>query len=104
MWGVSEAGAGLTERIKYAKLENLPPYQQAALHIYDAMDYAVNAFDAPIIGYGGEIDPQLEASANIREQLTREGFHFEHAPYSLMAGDLRAQFFFGPDTADEITP
>src|SRR5260370_12531816 len=68
------------------------------------MDYAVNAFDAPIIGYGGEIDPQLEASANIREQLTREGFHFEQAPYRWMASDVRALFWIGPDTAHKFHP
>src|SRR5260370_16177678 len=104
MWAVTEAGAGFTETVKYGKLENLPPDQQAALHIYDAMDYADNAFDAPIIGYGGEIDPQLEASANIREQLTREGFHFEQAPYRWMASDLRALFLIGPDTAHKFHP
>jgi Predicted esterase len=104
MWAVTEAGAGFTETVKYAKLDNLPPYQQAALHIYDSVDYALNAFDAPVIGYGGEIDPQLAASTNIREQLTAEGFHFEQGPYRWTGSDLRALFLIGPNTAHKFHP
>ena len=104
MWAVTEAGAGFTETLKYAKLDNLPPYQQAVLHIYDAVDYALNAFDAPIIGYGGEIDPQLQASTNIREQLIAEGFHFVQGPYRWTATDLRALFLIGPNTPHRFHP
>src|ERR1700730_4463891 len=104
MWAATEAGAGFTETVKYAKLENLPPYQQAVLHIYDAVDYALNAFDAPVIGYGGEIDPQLQASVNIREQLTAEGFHFEQGPYRWTSSDLRAVFLIGPNTPHRFHP
>ena len=104
MWAATEAGAGFTETVKYAKLDNLPPYQQAVLHIYDAVDYSVNAFDAPVIGYGGEIDPQLQASTNIREQLTAEGFHFEQGPYRWTATDLRALFLIGPNTPHRFHP
>src|SRR5436309_13222337 len=56
-WAATEAGAGFTETRIYAKQDNLPPYQQAALHIYDAVDYSLNAFNVPTVGYGGEIDP-----------------------------------------------
>jgi dienelactone hydrolase len=104
MWAATEAGAGFTETVKYAKLDNLPPYQQAVLHIYDAVDYSLNAFDAPIIGYGGEIDPQLQASTNIREQLTAEGFHFEQGPYRWTTSDLRALFLIGPNTPHRFHP
>src|SRR5438477_808952 len=31
-WAVTEAGAGYTETHRYAKLDNLPPYQEAMLH------------------------------------------------------------------------
>jgi dienelactone hydrolase len=104
MWAAIEAGAGFTETVKYAKLDNLPPYQQAVLHIYDAVDYSLNAFDAPTIGYGGEIDPQLQASTNIREQLTAEGFHFEQGPYRWTATDLRALFLIGPNAPHRFHP
>jgi len=41
MWAATEAGAGFTETLKYAKQDELPPYELATLHIYDAMDYAL---------------------------------------------------------------
>ena len=43
-------------------LKGLPPYQEAALHYYDAEDYAFNAFNMPIVGYGGEKDAHAGAS------------------------------------------
>ena len=104
IWAATEAGAGFTETVKYAKLDDLPPYQQAVLLIYDAVDYSLNAFDLPTIGYGGEIDPQLQGSTNIREQLTREGFHFEQSPYRWTATDLRALFLIGPNTPHRFHP
>jgi pimeloyl-ACP methyl ester carboxylesterase len=73
-WAAVEAGAGFSETINYAKLENLPGYQHKALHIYDAADYALNAVNVPIVGYGGEEDPQLQASENIVEALRSLGF------------------------------
>jgi hypothetical protein len=103
-WAVTEAGAGFTETKKYAKQASLPPYQEAALHIYDAMDYSLNAFNTPTIGYGGEIDPQLQGSTNIREQLTREGFRFAKGPYRWTTEDLRALFLIGPNTAHKFHP
>lgn len=103
-WAVTEAGAGIAETKKYARLDSLPPYQEAALHIYDAMDYSLNAFNVPTIGYGGEIDPQAPAAIDIREQLTREGFHFEKGPYRWTTQDLRALFLIGPNTGHKFHP
>jgi len=103
-WAATEAGAGFTETKRYAKQDNLPPYQEAALHIYDAMDYSLNAFNVPTVGYGGEIDPQAQAAINIREQLTREGFHFEKGPYRWTTQDLRALFLTGPNTPHRFHP
>src|SRR5258706_5687156 len=103
-WAASEAGAGFTETKLYAKQDKLPPYQESALHIYDAVDYSLNAFNVPTIGYGGEIDPQLQGSTNIREQLAREGFHFEKGPYRWTTRDLRALFLIGPNTAHKFHP
>jgi hypothetical protein len=68
-WAAVEAGAGYTETKRYARLSNLPPYQEAVLRIYDAVDYASNALLVPFVGYGGDQDAQLQASVNIREAL-----------------------------------
>jgi Prolyl oligopeptidase family len=74
LWSSVEAGAGFTETRTYAKLKDAPPYVEKGLHIYDAVDYALNAFDVPIAGYGGEKDPQLQASTNIVDALKGLGF------------------------------
>ena len=74
LWSSVEAGAGFTETTTYAKLKNPPAYQQKALPIYDSVAAALNAFDVPIAGYGGEDDPQLTASTHIVEALQGLGF------------------------------
>lgn len=94
-WAAVEAGAGYTETKRYAKKPDLPPYQDAAVHIYDAVDYALNAFNLPMVGYGGELDAQLQASVNIREQLEREG---------LRLPDLRMLFLVGPKMGHKWHP
>ncbi len=67
------------------------------LHYYDAVDYSLNAFNTPTVGYGGENDTQLQASVNIREQLANEGFRFQQdGPYRWVTSDLRALFLVGP--------
>jgi len=100
MWAAVEAGAGYTETRRYGKRESLPPYQEAMLHYYDAVDYSLNAFNTPTVGYGGEIDAQLQASVNIREQLTAEGFRFQQdGPFRWVTSDLRTLFLIGPKTA-----
>jgi pimeloyl-ACP methyl ester carboxylesterase len=103
-WAAMEAGAGFTETKRYAKLAEIPPYQEATLHIYDAVDYSLNAQDLPVVGYGGEIDPQLQASTNIREDLARLGFHFRHEGLDWFATDLQALFLVGPQTAHKFHP
>lgn len=94
-WAVFEAGAGYTETKVYAKKGPLPPYQEAALHYYDAVDYALNGTDIPFVGYGGEIDAQLQASKNIKAQLLKEGLNLP---------DFRAIFLIGPQTAHKWEP
>jgi hypothetical protein len=74
LWSSVEAGAGFAESKRYARLENLPEYQEKSLHIYDAVDYAGNAFNVPIAGYGGEDDPQRQASIEIEEALKSLGY------------------------------
>jgi dienelactone hydrolase len=77
VWSSVEAGAGFSETKNYAKLDHVPEYQEKALHIYDAVDAAANAFNVPIAGYGGEDDPQRQASVNIEEALKTLGYEMK---------------------------
>lgn len=70
-WCVIGPGAGFTTTHGYIKglPDPLPPYQEACLRIYDAVDYAENAYNVPIVSYGGDKDAQLAASLNIQDRL-----------------------------------
>jgi hypothetical protein len=70
-WSVIGPGAGFTTTHNYVRtLPNpLPPYSEPLLHIYDAVDYAENAFNLPIVAYSGENDPQKQAADNVEERL-----------------------------------
>ena len=70
-WSSVEAGAGFTETIDYAKLGDPSEVVRKGLRIYDAVDYAINAFNVPIVSYGGENDPQIRASKNIEAALVK---------------------------------
>jgi dienelactone hydrolase len=74
LWSSVEAGAGFSETRNYAKLGEVSPVVAKTLHIYDAVDYAANAFNVPMVGYGGEEDPQRQASVNIEEALRALGY------------------------------
>jgi dienelactone hydrolase len=90
-WVAMEAGAGFVETKNYAKQVNLPDYQDRALHIYDAVDYAENAVNLPVVGYGGEEDPQLRASQEIQKVVAS-------------IPGLRALFLVGPKTPHRWHP
>jgi predicted esterase len=70
-WCVLGPGAGFTTTHGYVKNlpDKLPPQQEACLRIYDAVDYAENVFDVPVVAYAGSQDPQLQAARNIEQQL-----------------------------------
>jgi pimeloyl-ACP methyl ester carboxylesterase len=70
-WAVLGPGAGFVRTHGYAKEvpAQLPPYQEACLSIYDAIDYAENAFNVPVVAYGGADDPQLEAGRLMQERM-----------------------------------
>ena len=69
-WCVIGPGAGFTTTHGYKGLpDKLPPYQEACLSIYDAVDYAENAFDVPVVAYDGADDAQLAAARNVEEKL-----------------------------------
>ncbi len=75
-------GAGFTNTHGYiASLpKELPEYQEKCLHIYDAVDYAENAFDVPVVAYSGANDPQKKAADNIENALKnfKEPLRFTH--------------------------
>jgi hypothetical protein len=75
-------GAGFTTTRGYvANLpKELPDYQEKCLHIYDAIDYAENAFNVPVVAYSGEKDPQKKAADNIENALKsfKEPVKFTH--------------------------
>ncbi len=89
-WCSVEAGAGFTETLRYAKLDGkpLPDWRTKSLVIYDSVDYARNAFDVPIIAYGGEVDPQLQASTNIIGALKDQGVTFREEGLLTLAEGL----------------
>jgi pimeloyl-ACP methyl ester carboxylesterase len=68
-WCLLGPGAGFTTTKGYVKNLKLTPEQEACLHIYDAVDYAENVFDVPVVAYAGEKDPQLQAARNIEERI-----------------------------------
>ncbi|MCY2964062.1 MAG: hypothetical protein NT069_10525, partial [Planctomycetota bacterium] len=75
-------GAGFTTTHGYvADLpEKLPDYVEKCLHIYDAVDYAENAFNVPVVTYSGENDAQRMAATNIETALKalQEPLRFTH--------------------------
>ena len=72
-WAAVEAGAGFSETRNYAKLGDLSETQAKLLRVYDAVDYAANARNVPMAGYGGEDDPQKQAAINIEDALKALG-------------------------------
>lgn len=75
-------GAGFTETHGYigGLPKQLPDYQEKCLRIYDAVDYAENAFNVPVVAYSGSIDPQKKAADNIENALKnfKEPVKFTH--------------------------
>ncbi|MFO0061062.1 MAG: alpha/beta hydrolase-fold protein [Planctomyces sp.] len=74
-WCSVGAGAGFVDFYQYQKkdpvTDRLPWAQHLTLGIYDAVDYALNAANVPVVTYGGERDPQLLASTTM-QKLTGE--------------------------------
>jgi pimeloyl-ACP methyl ester carboxylesterase len=97
VWAGVSPGAGFTETRKYMHIRDaVPAYQEAAWHIYDAVDYALNLFNTPFIGYGGENDPQLQATLNMKEAADKEG-----VPLTVIVGP-GTQHRYHPDSLREI--
>ena len=74
MWSSVGAGAGFCDTVHHLSLkEPLSPLHQRLTRIYDAQDYALNAFNVPTIGYGGELDKQIFASKTMHERGEKLG-------------------------------
>ncbi|MFN5977274.1 MAG: alpha/beta hydrolase-fold protein [Planctomyces sp.] len=71
-WCSVGAGAGFVDFYQYQKkdpvTDRLPWAQHLTLGIYDAVDYALNAANVPVVTYGGERDPQLLASTTMQKR------------------------------------
>jgi predicted esterase len=74
-WCVLGPGAGFTTTHGYVKglPEKLPASQEACLSIYDAVDYAENVANVPVVAYAGADDPQLQAARNVETRLKELG-------------------------------
>lgn len=89
-WTVLGPGAGFSTTHGYiANLKSPLPYpQEECLRIYDAIDYAENAFNVPIVAYSGAKDPQKLAADLMEARLKKLGLSMTH----LVAPDLEHQF------------
>jgi hypothetical protein len=97
LWSAVSPGAGFTDTRRYLRItESLPDYQERAWHIYDAVDYALNLLNTPFVAYGGEKDPQLQASLNMKDAATRLGL-----PLNLVVGP-NTEHAYHPESFREI--
>jgi len=89
-WRLIAPGAGFTTTHGYVGNlpERLPEYQEACLRIYDAVDYAANAFNVPVIAYSGAKDAQKLAADNMEARFKQLGLSMTH----LIAPDLEHKF------------
>src|SRR5262249_29492074 len=89
-WCVLGPGAGFTSTHGYLKdlPDNLPYYQEDCLRIYDAVDYAENVANVPVVAFSGKKDPQIQAARNIESRLKALGLKMEH----IEAPDLGHKF------------
>lgn len=91
-WCVLGPGAGFSSTHGYVgKLpDDLGWPQEQMLRIYDAVAYAENAFNVPIVAYAGSKDPQLKAAKNIEALLKPTGLPVQFQ--ILVAPDLEHKF------------
>jgi hypothetical protein len=82
-FAVMGPGAGFSTTRGYigeAKFGKQPDYIEKCLHIYDAVDYAENCFNIPVVAYSGEKDKQKLAADLIEAKLKdfKEPHSFTH--------------------------
>ncbi len=106
LWAAVEVGAGDNTSHRIPILATLPPYRQAMCMIFDNMyEWAINAYDIPFASYVGENDRSLVKHNSAKEELMREGIHFEGDPFSLKATNAPSiLFLIGPKTGHDMHP
>jgi hypothetical protein len=106
LWAAVEVGAGDNMSHRIPILTTLPDYQQAMCTIFDNMyEWALNAYDIPFASYVGENDRNLVKHNSAKEELIKEGIHFEGDPFSLKATDAPSiLFLIGPKTGHDMHP
>ncbi|MBX9678340.1 MAG: alpha/beta hydrolase [Gemmataceae bacterium] len=89
-WALLSPGAGFSTTHGYvSKLPKpLASPQEECLAIYDAINYAENAFNVPIVAYSGAKDPQKLAADLVEERLKKLRIPMKH----LIAPDLEHAF------------
>jgi hypothetical protein len=106
-WASIEAGAGDTRSQRYAVHEQLAPHQQAMTRIFDYMfEWALNAANTPFVAYVGEIDGGFSKHIAAKEQLVREGIHFQGELFQGYTGveAPAIQFLVAPRTPHRTPP
>ena len=83
LWAAAAPAAGFAETREFLKafqkedVSGAPWYQRRLWHLYDCTDYAMNLFNVPTIAYGGELDPQKQASDIMLKATEAAGVHIE---------------------------
>tara|TARA_R110002095_G_scaffold137217_1_gene118931 strand:+ start:4269 stop:6236 length:1968 start_codon:yes stop_codon:yes gene_type:complete len=73
LWSGVGPGAGFVDFYQYQNHKGKPPhYQHKTLHIYDSIDYALNAANVPVVTYGGGKDKQLVSSTRMVEKAKEQ--------------------------------
>jgi hypothetical protein len=106
LWAAVEVGAGDNTSLRIPVLNTLPPYRQAMCKIFDNMyEWAINAYDIPFASYVGENDRSIVKHDSAKDELIREGIHFEGDPFSLKATNVPSILFLvGPKTGHDMHP
>ncbi len=90
-WCSVGPGAGFVDYLNYQSPKSpLPEHQRDALHVYDALDCALNAFNVPICTYGGELDKQIAASQLMVDAAKKR--------------DVEIKFLIGPGVEHKFHP
>src|SRR5437764_12069845 len=88
LWTAGEVVEGDNTSHRIPVLNTLPPNQQAMCKIFDNMyEWALNAYNIPFASYVGENDRSNVKHNSAREQLVRDGIHFQGDPFHLQATD-----------------
>ncbi|MDB5333941.1 MAG: alpha/beta hydrolase: peptidase or carbohydrate esterase [Phycisphaerales bacterium] len=83
MWAAAAPAAGFAETKEFLKffqkedVTTAPWYQQALWHLYDCTDCVANLYNLPTVAYGGELDPQKQASDIMLKAAAEEGVRLD---------------------------